>query len=210
MNDFDMTNITGRIRAMIENVVDERLARLPISIPARVEARKKSVVSVTPLVQFGTLPATQIEDVPLMKSLYFNAPIQKGDFGLLIPCSYFYQSLVTDGLDTVDKLLPTVTTGNYIFLPLARDKDCPSAGTETELWSKGKSRSLVVKDDRIELGATSGQATEWTALNTALQGFISAFMAHIHTSSGSGGPTSPPTATVSLDISGAKKDTVTL
>lgn len=208
MNDFEMTNLVGRLRAMVENIVDERLSRLPLSLPAKVDSRKKSTVSVTPVLTFGTLPASRIDDVPIMKSPYFNEPIKAGDFGLLIPCSYFFQSLVTDNLDTVDKLIPTVTTGNYVFLPLAREGDNPSDGVESELWSKGKSRYCRVKDDRIELGGTTGQLTEYTALNTAMQGFITAFNSHTHPAPG--GATSAPTVPATLDLSAAKKDTVTV
>lgn len=210
MNDLEMTNLVGRLRGTIENIVEEKLNRLPISLPAKVETRKKSTVSVTPVLTFGTLPASIIDDVPIAKSPYFNEPVKAGDFGLLIPCSYFYQSLVTDNLSKVDKVIPTITTGNYIFLPLARVSDNPSDGTETELWSKGKTRYCRVKDNRIELGGSTGYFTEYTALNTAIQGFITAFKTHTHTCSGSGGTSSVPNAPVTLDLSAAKKDTVTV
>lgn len=208
MNDFEMTNLVSRLRTTIENIVDERLNRLPISLPAKVDARKKSTVSVTPILTFGTLPASRIDDVPLMKSPYFNEPVKAGDYGLLIPCSYFYQSIVTDNLEKVDKVIQTVTTGNYVFLPLARVGDNPSDGVDSEIWSKGKSRYCRVKDDRIELGGATGFFTEWTALNTAIQGFITTFNSHTHPAPG--GATSAPTVLATLNLSSAKKDTVTV
>ena len=210
MNDSDVANLVTRLLTTVENMIDEKMNRLPISLPAKVEERKKSTVSVLPLITFGSVDAARIDDVPIAKSPYFNDPIQKGDFGLLVPCSYFYQSIVTDNLNKIDSVIPTLTTGNYVFFPLCRYGDNPSDGTESEIWSKGKSRKLKVKNDRIELNGTSGYATEYTALNTALQGFITAFGTHTHTCAAPGSPTTPPLVTVTLDISGAKKETVTL
>lgn len=206
MNNREMVNIESRLRSMVEEVVYEAINRLPITIPARVDERQKSTVAAVPVIAFGGLPMSRIDDVPIAKSPYFNEPVQKGDFGLLIPCSYFYQTLVTDNLNTIESVVPTVTTGNYVFFPLARAGDNPSDGGESEIWSKGKSRTLRVRNDRIELGATTGQATEYTALNTALQAFVIAVNAALGAkANGSGTP-----GALVLDISAAKKDTVTL
>ena len=210
MNDVEMISITSRLRSMIEEIVNDAIDRLPISIPAKVASRSKSTVSVVPVITFGGLDAARIDDVPIAKSPYFNEPIKAGDFGLLIPCSYFYQSIVTDSLNEVKSVIPTVTTGNYIFVPLARVGDNPSTGIESEIWSKGKSRTLTVKDDKIQLGGTTGNATEYAALNTALQSFIAIFNAHVHTSSAPGSPTTSPVTPATLDISASKVAGVTL
>ena len=155
---------------------------------------------------FGGLDAARIDDVPIAKSPYFNDPVKKGDFGMLIPCSYFYQTLVTENQNIIESVIPTITTGNYLFLPLARIGDNPSTGVESEVWSKSKTRTLTVKDNRIELGGTSGQVTEYTALNTALQTFVSA----VNTALASKANGSGSAGTLVLNISAAKKDTVTV
>lgn len=205
MNDFEMISTTARLRTMIENIIDEKLNRLPISIPAKVAKRSKSTVNVIPVITFG-MDAAQIDDVPIAKSPYFNEPVKAGDYGMLIPCSYFYQSLVTDNLNTIEQVIPTVTTGNYIFLPLARIDDNPSDGVESEIWSKGKSRTLRVTDDVIELGSDAGYATEWTALNTQFQTFVAAINTALAAKLDGGGTP----GTLTLDLSSAKKETVTL
>ena len=151
MNDFEMTSLIDRLRTMISNIVDEKLNNLPISLPAKVVKRNKSTVSVLPLITFGTLDAAQIDDVPIAKSPYLNEPLKAGDFGLLIPCSYFYQSIVTDGLNKIESVVPTVTTGNYLFLPITQVSADPSTGSETELWSNDLARYLRVKSTEIEL-----------------------------------------------------------
>lgn len=206
MNNSEMISIQARLRSMVEEVVNEKLANLPVSLPAIVDERKKSTIAAIPVMTFGDLDAARIDDVPIAKSPYFNEPVQKGDFGLLIPCSYFYQTLVTENQNTIDSVIPTLTTGNYVFFPLARIADNPSDGVESEIWSKGKSRALRVRNDRIELGGTTGQATEYTALNTALQAFVTA----VNTALASKANGSGSAGTLTLNISGAKKDTVTL
>lgn len=205
MNDFDMISVTARLRTMVENIIEEKLTRLPLTIPAKVSKRTKSTVNVIPVITFG-MDAAQIDDVPLAKSPYFNEPVKEGDYGLLIPCSYFYQSLVTDNLNTIEQVIPTITTGNYIFLPMARVSDNPSNGVESEIWSKGKSRTLRVTDDRIELGDDAGYATEWTALNTQFQTFVTAINTALAAKLDGGGTP----GTLTLDLSSAKKETVTL
>lgn len=206
MNNRDMISLESRLRSMVEEIVNQTINRLPISIPATVAERKKSTVSVVPALSFRGLDPARIDDVPIAKSPYLNDPVQKGDFGLLIPCSYFYQTIVTENLKTIESAVPTVTTGNYVFFPLARVGDNPSSGVESEFWSKGKSRALRVTNDRIELGATTGQATEYTALNAALQSFVIAVNSALASkTNGAGSP-----GGLTLDISAAKKDTVTL
>ena len=206
MNDFEMTSQVDRLRTMISNIVDEKLNNLPISLPAKVVKRNKSTVSVLPLITFGTLDPAQIDDVPIAKSPYLNEPLKAGDFGLLIPCSYFYQSIVTDGLTKIDSVVPTVTTGNYLFLPITQISADPSTGLETELWSNDLARYLRVKSTEIELGGTTGNVTEYAALNTALQTFVAAVNTALASKmNGSGSP-----GTLTLNIAGAKVTGVTV
>jgi hypothetical protein len=210
MNNFDMTSLIDRLRGMIESVITEKINALPISLPAKVVKRGKVTVSVVPCITFGTLDAAQIDDVPIAKSPYANTPIQDGDFGLLLPCSYFYQSIVTEDQKQIDSVIPTITTGNYVFLPLTQVGIEPGTGEETELWSTGLSRYLRVTDDEIQLGGNTGNVTEYAALDMALQLFITAFNAHVHTSAAVGAPTSAPVTPATLDISAAKVEEVTV
>ncbi len=212
MNNFDMTSLIDRLRGMIESVITEKINALPISLPAKVVKRGKVTVSVVPCITFGTLDAAQIDDVPIAKSPYANTPIQDGDFGLLLPCSYFYQSIVTEDQKQIDSVIPTITTGNYVFLPLTQVGIEPGDGTETELWSTGLSRYLRVTDDEIQLGGNTGNVTEYAHLNTALQlmvELINTNTAAIATAISSLGGFYTPTP-VTLDISAAKVEEVTV
>ena len=194
---------------MITDIVNQKLAELPVTLPCKVVERNGVTVSVIPVITFGDLSPLRIDDVPILKSRYINAPVKKDDFGFLLPSSYFYQSIVTEDKKEIEDVLPTITMGNYLFLPLSQASTDYSDGAETELWDKGGSIYLRLKD-AIELNGNTGFVTEHTALNTAIQttiGLITTELGKISTaiSALSGSYTPGP---VTCDISGAKVEKV--
>lgn len=194
---------------MITDIINQKLGELPITLPCKVVARDGVTVSVVPVITFGGLPALRIDDVPILKSRYINAPVKADDFGLLLPSTYFYQSIVTDDKKEIEDVLPTVTMGNYLFLPLSQAGTDYSDGVDTELWSKDGAIYLRLKDV-IELTGNTGFVTEHTALNTAIQAMLlllTTELGKISTAIGSLGGSYAPGA-VTCDISAAKVEKV--
>lgn len=68
--------------------------------------------------------------------------------------------------------------------------------------------SIKISGKALELNGNTKRFMTWDAFNTAYQALINKLNLHIHTSSGSGGPTSAPTVTMTSDISGAKTTTL--
>ena len=205
MNSIHAKSQIDSLRVMIADIVNQKLAELPVTLPCKVVERNGVTVSVIPVITFGDLSPLRIDDVPILKSRYINAPVKKDDFGFLLPSSYFYQSIVTEDKKEIEDVLPTITMGNYLFLPLSQASTDFSDGAETELWDKGGAIYLRLKDE-IELNGNTGFVTEHTALNNALQASIILLNAELAKISAaiaalSGSYTVAP---VTCDISGAK------
>lgn len=194
---------------MITDIVNQKLTDIPVSLPCKVVDRDGVMVSVVPLITFGGLSALRIDDVPIMKSPYINAPIKKDDLGFLLPSSYFYLPLINEDKGEMEDVIPTVTMGNYLFLPICPASADFSDGADTELWSKDGAIYARLKDV-IELNGNTGFVTEHGALNTALQttiGLINTELGKIATAITSLSGSYTPTP-VTLDISGAKVEKV--
>ena len=209
MNSISNKSQIDSLRVMITDIVNQKLAELPVTLPCKVVERNGVTVSVVPVITFGDLTPLRIDDVPILKSRYINEPVKADDFGFLLPSSYFYQAIVTDDKKEIEDVIPTITMGNYLFLPLSQVSTDFSDGADTELWDKEGAIYLRLKDV-IELNGNTGFVTEHGALNTALQltmGFITTELGKISTaiSSLSGSYVPGP---VTCDISAAKVEDV--
>lgn len=85
---------------------------------------------------------------------------------------------------------------NQIVISVDRDNEEVSVGVGSMLW--------MVTPDRVEIGGASKDVVTHAELNTALQNFITSLNTHTHPTPS--GPSSAPTAPMSLDISSAKAD----
>ena len=171
MNNTDAKSQIDSLRVMITDIVNQKLAELPVTLPCKVVERNGVTVSVVPVITFGDLTPLRIDDVPILKSRYINEPVKADDFGFLLPSSYFYQAIVTDDKKEIEDVIPTITMGNYLFLPLSQASTDYSDGADTELWDKDGAIHLRLKDV-IELNGNTGFVTEYTALNSAVQASI--------------------------------------
>jgi len=121
-------------------------------------------------------------------------------------------SLPGDGTQAVQVYLEgrrvvVVATYNYkIKIDLAKG--------ETAVFSTDaagdtvKAKAIFKADGTIELNGSSKTFVTHAELNTALQGFITALNLHTHTSAAPGSPTTPPVASMSLNISSAATTTI--
>lgn len=206
MNSKEIRDVIDSLRFMISEIVDQKINELPVTIPAKVLARDGVTVSAVPCMAFGKLTPTRIDGIPIMKSKYLNEPVKAGDFGLLVPASFFYAEIVTADKSEIETAIPTMTAGNYLFLPISQAGADFSDGIDTELWSNGGAVHLRVKESQIELNGSTGYATEHTALNTALQTFITALnLLFASKLDGAGTP-----GTLALNITAAKAAKVRL
>lgn len=82
-------------------------------------------------------------------------------------------------------------------------------GTGMEILYKNNKINLT-DSGIIELNGNTKQFVTWTELNTALQVFLGLLMAHVHTCTAPGSPSSPPTSPITLDIAAAKSIKVVL
>ena len=208
MNSTNIINNIDALRQFINTEIDKKIASLPISLPCKVVKRNKVLVSVTTCIKFGDLQEQRIEDVPIIKSPYLNEPVKVGDFGILVPVSFFYQSIVTDNKSLLNDTIPSGRMNNFYFLPLTQEGTEPTDGTETVLSSKGLTGTVKVKDDAIELYGNDGFVTEFTALKTKVDTFITSLNTHTHNVTAPGSPSGPPVPTMTLDITTAKVSTV--
>lgn len=69
-------------------------------------------------------------------------------------------------------------------------------------------KTRIINSGGIELNGNTKTFVTHDELNTALQTFITALNLHVHTSAVAGSPTTPPTSSMSIDISSAKTTTI--
>lgn len=69
-------------------------------------------------------------------------------------------------------------------------------------------KMTIDTEDRLELNGNSKQFVTWAELNGELQKFIAVLNGHVHSGGNAGNPTGAPMTPMTLDISGAKTETV--
>lgn len=120
MNTNNIKNSTDSLNKTIKHLVEESINDIPVSLPVKVTARNKLTVDVETLIQFNELGYQTLKNIPIIKSRYFHYPVKENDFGLLIPISFFYASIVKETKTAIDTKSKTSFMGNYIFLPISQ------------------------------------------------------------------------------------------
>lgn len=83
-----------------------------------------------------------------------------------------------------------------------------SGGIKSKIILKQNGDILIDSSSNIELNGNSKTFVTFTELDTALKKFTQILNTHTHTASSFGSPTTPPTPTMSIDISNAKTKTI--
>lgn len=218
---MDVTDLAGLLRLAI----DDFAAKTHTSIPGAIVSYSASTkqASVQPLVKKQVWQKGQLTPMPL--PVIYNVPVQfpgttrwqisgdlqAGDTGLII----FSEASLDAWLQgTGGQVNPQddrrFSLNDAIFIPGVSPFGAPgiagvSSGLLLQYGSGGSPAQILLKSDgTMELNGNALRFVTWDALNTALQGLMTAINAKFATKQDAAGAAGG----LSLDISGAKSTTM--
>lgn len=107
-------NIAQNLQTMISSTISDYLINLPESYPCKVKSYADGLVEVETL-----LVSTQNDiptKIPALQSPYFTLPIQEGDIGLALNCSFLFYPILEG--KTLENNIKTTQKNGLFFIPL--------------------------------------------------------------------------------------------
>lgn len=154
MNRNNIKQSLDSFNLAVNKNIEQAIQDMQISIPVKVTERNQLTVSVQSLITFGGLDYLKLSDIPIIKNRYFHYPVAVDDFGLLIPISFFYASLVTDSVTEIATKTPSSFISNFLFLPISQLETDLSGDDFTDysgMSSPSGDSNENIYDDKIEL-----------------------------------------------------------
>lgn len=140
-------NITQNLQSLINSSIEKYLEDLAKSYPCKVLSYADGLVEVETLLVKGK------NDVPIkiptIQSPYFTLPIQEGDIGLALNCSYLFAPIL-ENKNIETNILSTQKNGLF-FLPLLQKDKQYEAGDITFKSAPEFKSSLIINDDKVDL-----------------------------------------------------------
>lgn len=133
----------------IKNQINEAFNSLPKSQPCKVEEVKGNKIKALRLLDNDNIVGFT-DNVSIVRPIYFNYPIKKGDIGVLIAIDYPVTDYVKNSTAQPKKL--NVSNYSYIFLPLAPDDiDFLQNAEALEMYSLDGKTSVIIDNDKIKI-----------------------------------------------------------
>lgn len=144
----DIRSLPSIINSVIVEEINKRIALLPVGVPVQVTSRTDSKVTCMSLLQLPT-PPVPIEDIPIIKSKYYNYPVMVGDIGLAVPLSFSFEAAL-DG-ETLITPIKSIGTQNYYFIPLTATTEEVEETEKTVLTSQNGLDLLSLGDEDLKI-----------------------------------------------------------
>lgn len=140
-------NITQNLQSLINASIERYLENLAQSFPCKVLSYADGLVEVETLLVKGKndVPVK----IPTIQSPYFTLPIQEGDIGLALNCSYLFAPIL-ENKDIETNILSTQKNGLF-FLPLLQKDKQYETGDITFKSAPELKSSLIINDDKVDL-----------------------------------------------------------
>lgn len=140
-------NITQNLQSLINSSIERYLGDLAKSYPCKVLSYSEGLVEVETLLVKGK------NDVPIkiptIQSPYFTLPIQEGDIGLALNCSFLFAPIL-ENKEIETNILSTQKNGLF-FLPLLQKDKQYEAGDITFKSAPELKSSLIINDESVNL-----------------------------------------------------------
>lgn len=158
-------NIQENLQNYINQAIDKRLAQLPISYPCKVKSVDSGFVEVETL-----LIADQNDiavKIPIMQSPYLTLPIQEGDIGIALNCSYLFDSIINDV--EVKENIKSIQKNGLFFIPLLPASKA-NKSTDITLTSANGDSQIVLNDSELSIKVANQEAlsSDGSAITTPL------------------------------------------
>lgn len=137
-------DVTAQFEEILNTAIAKQVENLPISYPCKVKSVENDGVYVT----IETLLKKEKSDVdrkiPIMQSPYLTLPIQVGDIGIALNCSYLFEDAIND--NEIPENQKSTKENALFFIPLVSKSKFKGKVGETQLSNKDNTSSLVLKE----------------------------------------------------------------
>ena len=150
-------NTYSSINKYLQRVVNEAINLLPKSLPCRVLEVNGNKVKVERLLKNNNIIGF-VDNVPIVRAIYYSYPIKAGDLGVLIPSDYPVVNYVDNDLLPAKEMRTNSDGMGYMFFPLAPTKtDFVQDNEAFEVYSLDGLTSIVIDNEKIEIKDDAGE-----------------------------------------------------
>jgi hypothetical protein len=208
-------NVNEKMPPNLKEILDDKTAEIFASLNCvnigKVESINSSeqtvevTLQIKRLAQDGTSTAwPMLVDCPYFVlqggGAYIDMPIAAGDFCLVL----FNDRNIDTWWNTANMTDPRTPRKHSMSDGIA----LVGLNPKPQALDHDGTKTRVINENGIEFNGNTKTFVTHAELDTALQTFMTALNAHVHTSASSGSPTTPPVSPMSLDISAAETTTI--
>ncbi|WP_304354230.1 hypothetical protein [Brachyspira innocens] len=144
-------NTYSSINKYLQRVVNEAINLLPKSLPCRVLEVNGNKVRVERLLKNNNIIGF-VDNVPIVRAIYYSYPIKAGDLGVLIPSDYPVVNYVDNNLLQAKEMRTNSDGMGYMFFPLAPTQtDFLQNNEAFEIYSLDGLTSIIIDNDKIQI-----------------------------------------------------------
>lgn len=150
-------NTYSSINKYLQRVVNETINLLPKSLPCRVLEVNGNKVKVERLLKNNNIIGF-VDNVPIVRAIYYSYPIKAGDLGVLIPSDYPVVNYVDNNLLPAKEMRTNSDGMGYMFFPLAPTQtDFVQDNEAFEIYSLDGFTNLTIDNDKLEFKDNAGE-----------------------------------------------------
>lgn len=142
-------DVSTQLDELISRIVREQISLLPISYPCKVKKIQDDGVFV---VVETLMPKEDVDverTIPIMQSPYLTLPIQEGDIGIALNCSFLFEEVMDD--KKINEKQEANKENGLFFIPLVSKSGFKGKVGETMLSNKDHSSKISFTDNGIEI-----------------------------------------------------------
>lgn len=133
---------------IINKAINAKLSELPFSFPCKVTSIDSSGVYVNVETLLSkTQNDTEYQNIPIMQSPYITTPIQAGDIGIALNCSFLFDLIIDD--KEIEFNQKTIRDNALFFIPLVSKKNQQNDIANLTLLNQNKDIKQVFSSENI-------------------------------------------------------------
>lgn len=157
-------DVSAQFEEILERAIKKQIDVLPISYPCKVKAVQDDGV----FVEIETLlPKDDCDTetiIPILQSPYFTLPINQGDIGLALNCSYLFDKVIED--EELQESAKSIKQNGLFFVPLVSKKSFKGEVGQTMLTSQDFNSKITLKENTIESTISKDDTIKTSILQT--------------------------------------------
>lgn len=157
-----MFNIQDNLQSFLDSRIKKFIEELPISYPCKVKSFQDGFVEVETLLKSDDTGI--VVKIPIMQSPYLTLPIQEGDIGIALNCSYLFDTVIED--IEIKENIKTIGKNGLFFIPLLQSQRANETSDITLSSCEGKTKAIFNDngyslniEDKTKITATNSDIT---------------------------------------------------